>query len=115
MAPARLLSQPSGVRGRGIAELEASLVYSLSSRTARATQRNPVSKNQKEKKRKLTQSKAKGNVLASEVARSHHGFRFRLSWIQLHNCDSLYMLGPGSDTIRRCGLIGVGVSPWEWV
>ena len=48
MAPARLLSQPSGVRGRGIAELEASLVYRVSSRTARATQRNPVSKNQKE-------------------------------------------------------------------
>ena len=39
---------PSGGRGRGIAELEASLVYKESSRTARATQRNPVSKNQKE-------------------------------------------------------------------
>ena len=30
-----------------MAELEASLVYRVSSRTARATQRNPVSKNQK--------------------------------------------------------------------
>jgi hypothetical protein len=25
-------------------------------------------------------------------------------------CDSLYMLGPGSDTIRRCGPVGVGVA-----
>jgi hypothetical protein len=31
-------------RGRQISEFEASLVYKVSSRTARATQRNPVSK-----------------------------------------------------------------------
>jgi hypothetical protein len=36
-----------GGRGRQISEFEASLVYRVSSRTARATQRNPVSKNQK--------------------------------------------------------------------
>ena len=36
-------------------------------------------------------------------------------------CDSLYMLGPGSGTIRRYGpvrvgvaLFGVDVSLWEW-
>jgi hypothetical protein len=34
-----------GGRGRQISEFEASLVYKVSSRTARATQRNPVSKN----------------------------------------------------------------------
>jgi hypothetical protein len=34
-----------------ISEFEASLVYNVSSRTARAIQRNPVSKNQKEKKK----------------------------------------------------------------
>jgi hypothetical protein len=33
-----------GGRGRWISELEASLVYRVSSRTARAIQRNPVSK-----------------------------------------------------------------------
>jgi hypothetical protein len=33
-----------GGRGRRISEFEASLVYSLSSRTARAAQRNPVLK-----------------------------------------------------------------------
>jgi hypothetical protein len=36
----------------GISEFEASLVYRVSSRTARATQRNPVSENQKKKKKK---------------------------------------------------------------
>jgi hypothetical protein len=36
-----------GGRGRQISEFEASLVYRVSSRTARAIQRNPVSKNQK--------------------------------------------------------------------
>jgi hypothetical protein len=39
-------------QGQAISEFEASLVYRVSSRTARATQRNPVSKNQKEKKKK---------------------------------------------------------------
>jgi hypothetical protein len=33
-----------GGRGRRISELEASLVYRVSSRTARAIQRNPISK-----------------------------------------------------------------------
>jgi hypothetical protein len=39
-----------GGRRRWISEFKASLVYRVSSRTARATQRNPVSKNQKKKK-----------------------------------------------------------------
>jgi hypothetical protein len=38
-----------GGRGRQISEFEASLVYKVSSRTARAIQRNPVSKKQKTK------------------------------------------------------------------
>jgi hypothetical protein len=37
-----------GGRGRQISEFEASLVYRVSSRTARAIQRNPVSKIKKE-------------------------------------------------------------------
>jgi hypothetical protein len=40
-----------GGRGRRISEFEASLVYRVSSRTARATQRNPVWKNQKKKEK----------------------------------------------------------------
>jgi hypothetical protein len=38
-----------GGRGRWISEFEASLVYRVSSRTARAIQRNPVSKNNNKK------------------------------------------------------------------
>jgi hypothetical protein len=41
-----------GGRGRWISEFEASLVYKVSSRTAKATQRNPVSKKNKEIKNK---------------------------------------------------------------
>jgi hypothetical protein len=40
-----------GDRGRQISELEASLVYRVSSRTARTTQRNPVSKQNKTKQK----------------------------------------------------------------
>jgi hypothetical protein len=46
----RKSSQHSGGRGRQISEFEASLVYKVSSRTARAIQRNPVSKRKKKKK-----------------------------------------------------------------
>jgi hypothetical protein len=40
-----------GGRGRRISEFKASLVYKVSSRTAKDTQRNPVSKNQRKKKK----------------------------------------------------------------
>jgi hypothetical protein len=46
-------------RGRWISEFEASLVYKVSSRTARATQRNPVSK--KQNKTNKTKQKQKQN------------------------------------------------------
>jgi hypothetical protein len=41
-----------GGRGRQISEFEACLVYRVSSRTARATQRNPVSKNKNNNNKK---------------------------------------------------------------
>jgi hypothetical protein len=41
----------------GFSEFEASLVYRVSSRTARATQRNPVSKNKQKKKKKKKKKK----------------------------------------------------------
>jgi hypothetical protein len=44
-----------GGRGRRISEFQDSLVYRVSSRTARATQRNPVWKNLKKKKSVLYQ------------------------------------------------------------
>jgi hypothetical protein len=53
-----------GGRGRQISEFEASLVYKVSSRTARATQKNPVlkkkKKKRKEKKRKERKKKGGG-------------------------------------------------------
>jgi hypothetical protein len=41
-----------GGRGRQISELEASLVYKVSSRIARAIQGNPVSKKKKKERKK---------------------------------------------------------------
>jgi hypothetical protein len=41
-----------GGRDRRISEFKASLVYKVSSRIARATQRNPVSKNKRKTKTK---------------------------------------------------------------
>jgi hypothetical protein len=43
------LTQHLGGRGRRISEFKTSLVYKVSSRTARATQRNPVSEKKKER------------------------------------------------------------------
>jgi hypothetical protein len=52
-----------GGRGRQISEFEASLVYKVSSRTARVIQRNPVLKNQKKrKKKKKEMSLSKGKT-----------------------------------------------------
>jgi hypothetical protein len=53
-----------GGRSRQISEFEASLVYRVSSRSARATQRNPVSKNKKIKQNKTTTTKKKCNVIS---------------------------------------------------
>jgi hypothetical protein len=48
-----------GGRGRRTSKFEASLVYKVSSRTARATQRNPVSKKKKKKEKKRKEKKRK--------------------------------------------------------
>jgi hypothetical protein len=48
-----------GSRGRWISEFKASLVYKVSSRTARVIQRNPISKNHKKNKNKKTKTKTK--------------------------------------------------------
>jgi hypothetical protein len=54
-----LIPQHLGGRGRQISEFEASLVYRVSSRTARAIQRNPVLKKQKERKRERKKEREK--------------------------------------------------------
>jgi hypothetical protein len=48
-----------GGRGRQISEFEASLVYRVNSGTARATQRNPVSKTKQTKQTKTKKTKTK--------------------------------------------------------
>jgi hypothetical protein len=53
----QLESQHLGGRGRRISEFEASLVYRVSSRTARAAQRNPVSKKTKQTKKRKKERK----------------------------------------------------------
>jgi hypothetical protein len=58
-----------GGRGRWISEFEASLVYRVSSRTARATHRNPVSKNINKNKNNQKTLKRNMNVLWNENLR----------------------------------------------
>jgi hypothetical protein len=49
-----------GGRGRWVSEFEASLVYRVSSRTARAIQRNPVSGKKKKKKKERKKKERRG-------------------------------------------------------
>jgi hypothetical protein len=67
----RLYSQHLGGRGRQIFEFQASLVYKVSFRTARAIQRNPVSKKQnKTKQNKTKQNTGKHNQTGKRIAES---------------------------------------------
>jgi hypothetical protein len=59
---------PARGRGRRISEFEASLVYKVSSMTARATQRNPVSKKQQQQKNNNNNKKKKLSMIHSVVA-----------------------------------------------
>jgi hypothetical protein len=57
-----------GGRGRQISEFEASLVYTVSSRTARATQRNPIlKKKKKEEKEKKEKEEGKKRKRKEEI------------------------------------------------
>jgi hypothetical protein len=60
-----------GDRGKRISELEASLVYRVSSRTARATQRNCVIKQNKQNK---TKKYLLGEIILSNEFISDNGF-----------------------------------------
>jgi hypothetical protein len=54
-----------GSRGRQISEFEASLVYKVSSWTARAIQRNPVSKKTKNKNQKPKKKRERERVTSA--------------------------------------------------
>jgi hypothetical protein len=60
-----------GGRGRRVSEFEDSLVYRVSSRTARATQRNPVSKNKTTTTKKSVFKKEKEREREREREREH--------------------------------------------
>jgi hypothetical protein len=66
-----------GGRGRPISEFEASLVYRVSSRTVRATQRNPVSK-KKKKKRKERERRGRERKIERQKERKER--RTKKSW-----------------------------------
>jgi hypothetical protein len=61
-----------GGRGRQISEFEASLVYKVSSRTARATQRNPVSKKKKKIKMEIGIEQRWGQQSSRASQQSYH-------------------------------------------
>jgi hypothetical protein len=66
-------------RGRRISEFEASLVYRVSSRTARATQRNNVSKN------KTEQNKTKQNKTNKQTKKDKDIMNFSGKRMELEN------------------------------
>jgi hypothetical protein len=83
-----LLSQHLGGRGRQISEFEARLVYRVSSRTARATQKNPVLKNQTNKqtnKQKQTNKnkKKEKKKRTTTLGRPYRLGNWNLSWALL--------------------------------
>jgi hypothetical protein len=75
------------------AEFEASLVYRVSSRTARTIQRNPVSKNQKTKPK---QNKTKKVSDRPGMA----GYTFSLSMPDIEAGRSLWLRGQSSELIK---------------
>jgi hypothetical protein len=76
--------------GRQISEFEASLVYRVSSRTARAIQRNPVSKNQGKKKPK----KQKKNQKTKNS--SYHVTQNSYCWFTMRMISSRKNLHPSA-------------------
>jgi hypothetical protein len=57
-----------GGRGRRISEFDASLVYRVSSRAVRTTQRNPISKNKNKSKKQKTKTKTKLGAISDLAA-----------------------------------------------
>jgi hypothetical protein len=78
-----------GGRGRWISEFEASMVYKVSSRTTRAIQRNPVSKNQNKKqnktKKKKNQTNKKQNKTKQNKNRGENPFKAKET-LQVRQC-----------------------------
>jgi hypothetical protein len=81
-----------GGRGRWISEFEASLVYKVSSRTGRAIQRNPVSKNRKKGKKKKKKRSQDRNSSRAETWRQElmqRPWRDAVYWLAHNDLISL--------------------------
>ena len=70
-----------GSRGRQISEFKASLVYRLSSRTARATQRKPKNKQTKKRNEEAVRSQRTSDVTSRSQARNSETMKHREKWI----------------------------------
>jgi hypothetical protein len=97
-----------GGRGRRISEFKASLVYKVSSRTARAIQRNPVSKNKQTNKQtnRLQSETLSQNKRKKKKRKSKQASNLGVKWfvpviltpdrqkrpVQKHCCEFLHIL-----------------------
>jgi hypothetical protein len=77
-----------GGRGRQISEFKASLVYRVSSRTARTTQRNPVSKNKKQNQRKKKRKKRR----KKKKKRRNKNKKIEIPFINLFMCMNVQLV-----------------------
>jgi hypothetical protein len=73
-----------GGRDRWISEFEASLVYRMSSRTARTKQRNPVSKKTKNKQTNKQKTKTKKNKTQNHKNKKLKPIYFKLISFSIH-------------------------------
>jgi hypothetical protein len=74
-----------GYRDRRISEFEASLVYKVSSRTARAVQRNPVSKQQQQQQQQQKEIRDENILTPEDKAQQRR-------WEQRCNCPNVQSL-----------------------
>jgi hypothetical protein len=78
-----------GGRGRQISEFKASLVYRVSSRTVKASQRNPVSKSKQTNKKQKQKQKPKTKQKTKEKKSVTSGIRaVQIQW---------WLLGPSLE------------------
>jgi cell division protein FtsB len=80
-----------GGRGRRISEFEAILVYKVSSRTARAIQRNPVSKNKTNKTNKQTNKHLRAEIKQLETKKTIESINKTKNWVfeKINKIDKL--------------------------
>jgi hypothetical protein len=105
-----------GGRGRQISEFEASLVYRMSSRTARAIQRNPVSKN-KTKQNKTKQNKTitqkQKNVSVSSVLKQFIPNIFDIMLVVSMDVEGRLFCSVMSLKVKNVGKAKTGVNLWS--